>query len=404
MVTNPPGCIPTQKTEERSNLDYFLNDQQKMFKDLAYRIAEEKIRPVRAELDEKEEFPWEIIKELASADMFRVFIPEEYEGLSGGCLDLCLVVEELSRVCSAVAVSYAAVDLGIIPLIEFGTHEQKQKYLPDIAAGKKLAAFAVTEPTAGSDVSSIKTTAQKVSGGYVLNGTKQFITNGGEAELYTVICLTDKTRGARGASAIMVEKDTPGFTFGKKEKKLGIRASATRELVFKDCFVPEANLLSKEGMGFIITMKLFDKSRPGIGAQAVGVAQGALETATEYAKQRIQFGHPIIAIQSVQHMLADMAMQVEAARALVYAAARTVDGGAKNVSMDSAMAKVFASDVAMKVTTDAIQVMGGAGFMRDYPAEKMMRDAKITQIYEGTNQVLRNVIGSEIRKSKARQE
>jgi butyryl-CoA dehydrogenase len=220
--------------------------------------------------------------------------------------------------------------------------------------------------------------------------------------LYTIIALTDKNKGARGASAILVEKGTPGFTFGKKEKKLGIRASATRELVFKDCFVPAENIIDKEGMGFIITMKLFDKSRPGIGAQAVGVAQGALDTALEYAKQRIQFGHPIIAIQAVQHMLADMAIQVEAARALVYAAARTVDAGVKNVSMESAMAKVFASDVAMKVTTDAIQVMGGAGFMRDYPAEKMMRDAKITQIYEGTNQVLRNVIGQELRKSKGR--
>jgi alkylation response protein AidB-like acyl-CoA dehydrogenase len=384
-------------------LEYFLNEQQKTLRSLARKIAEERIRPVRAELDEKEEFPWDIIKELATSDMFRIFIPEQYEGLGGGCLDLCIVVEELSRVCSAIAVSYAAVDLGIIPLIEFGSHEQKQKYLPDIAAGKKLAAFAVTEPSAGSDAGSIKTTAQRVSGGYVLNGTKQFITNGGEAELYTVIAMTDKDRGARGASAFLVEKGTPGFTFGKKEKKMGIRASATRELVFKDCFVPDSNILVREGMGFIITMKLFDKSRPGIGAQAVGVAQGALEAATEYAKQRIQFGHPIIAIQAVQHMLADMATQVEAARALVYATARTVDAGVKNVSQESAMAKVFASDVAMKVTVDAIQVMGGAGFMRDYPVEKMMRDAKITQIYEGTNQVLRNVIAQEMWKRKADQ-
>jgi alkylation response protein AidB-like acyl-CoA dehydrogenase len=389
--------------EEESALEYFLNEQQKTLRSLARKIAEERIRPVRAELDEKEEFPWDIIKELATSDMFRIFIPEQYEGLGGGCLDLCIVVEELSRVCSAIAVSYAAVDLGIIPLIEFGSHEQKQKYLPDIAAGKKLAAFAVTEPSAGSDAGSIKTTAQRVSGGYVLNGTKQFITNGGEAELYTVIAMTDKARGARGASAFLVEKGTPGFTFGKKEKKMGIRASATRELVFKDCFVPDSNILVREGMGFIITMKLFDKSRPGIGAQAVGVAQGALEAATEYAKQRIQFGHPIIAIQAVQHMLADMATQVEAARALVYATARTVDAGVKNVSQESAMAKVFASDVAMKVTVGAIQVMGGAGFMRDYPVEKMMRDAKITQIYEGTNQVLRNVIAQEMWKRKAEQ-
>jgi alkylation response protein AidB-like acyl-CoA dehydrogenase len=383
-------------------LEYFLTEQQKAIKDLAKEIAEEKILPVRAELDEKEEFPWEIIKLLAYTDMFRVFIPEEYEGLGGGCFDLCLVVEELSRICSAVAVSYAAVALGTIPLLMYGTEEQKQKYLPDIASGKRLVAFALTEPTAGSDAGGIKTTAQKVDRGYLLNGTKQFITNGGEAEIYTVIALTDKTKGARGASAILVEKDTPGFSFGRKEKKMGIRASATRELVFEDCLVPAENIIGKEGMGFIVTMKLFDNSRPGIGAQALGVAQGALEAAVDYARERIQFGHPIFALQAVQHMLADMAMQVEAARALVYASARTIDSGAKNISGEAAMAKVFASDVAMKVTTDAMQIFGGVGYMRDYPIEKMFRDAKITQIYEGTNQVLRNVIASELRKKKSR--
>jgi len=248
------------------------------------------------------------------------------------------------------------------------------------------------------------TTAERVDGGYVLNGTKQFITNGGEAEIYTVIALTDKTKGARGASAILVEKDTPGFSFGRKEKKLGIRASATRELVFEDCLVPKENIIGKEGMGFIITMKLFDQSRPGIGAQAVGLAQGALEAAVDYARERVQFGHPIFSLQAVQHMLADMAIQVEAARALVYAAARTVDSGAKNIGGESAMAKVFASDIAMKVTTDAMQIFGGVGYMRDYPIEKMFRDAKITQIYEGTNQVLRNVIALELRKRRARRE
>jgi alkylation response protein AidB-like acyl-CoA dehydrogenase len=385
-------------------LEYFLTEQQKVIKGLARKLAEEKILPIRARLDESEEFPWDIIKDLAYTDMFRVFIPEKYGGLGGGCLDLCLVTEELSRVCSAVAVSYAAVDLGIIPLLENGTEEQKQKYLPDVASGKRLAAFGLTEPTAGSDAGAIKTTAKKVPRGYVLNGTKQFITNGGEAELYTVIALTDKTKGARGASALLVEKGTPGFSFGRKEKKMGIRASATRELVFEDCFVPEENLIGKEGMGFIITLKLFDKSRPGIGAQAVGVAQGALEAAVDYARERVQFGHPIISLQAIQHMLADMATQVEAARALVYAAARTVDSGARNVTEESAMAKVFASDVAMKVTTDAVQIFGGVGYMRDYPVEKMMRDAKITQIYEGTNQVLRNTIALELRKRRARTE
>ena len=385
-------------------MEYFLTEEQKTIKSLARRIAEERILPVRAELDEKEEFPRAIIKDLADADMFRVFIPEEYEGLGGGCFELCLIVEELSRVCSAVAVSYAATALGCFTLTEYGTEAQKQKYLPDITSGRKLAAFALTEPTAGSDASAIRTTAKKVDGGYMLNGTKQFITNGGEAEIYTVIALTDKTKGARGASALLVEKDTPGFSFGKKEKKMGIRASATRELVFRDCLVPEENLIGKEGAGFILTMKLFDKSRPGIGAQAMGVAQGALEAAVDYTRQRIQFGQPLISLPVVQNILADMATQVEAARALVYAAARTVDSGVKKFSEESAMAKVFASDIAMKVTTDAVQICGGAGYMRDYLLEKMMRAAKITQIYEGANEVLRNAIAIELRKRRARTE
>jgi butyryl-CoA dehydrogenase len=383
-------------------LDYFLTEQQKTIKGLARRIAEERILPVRAELDEKEEFPWDIVKELAAADMFRVFIPEEYEGLGGGCLELCLVVEELSRICSGVAVTYAASALGSMTLMEYGTEEQKRKFLPDIASGKKLAAFAITEPTAGSDASNIKTTAEKVEGGYLLNGTKQFITNGGEAAIYTVIALTDKTRGARGASAIIVEKDTPGFTFGKKERKMGIRTSATRELVFRNCLVPEANLLGKPGLGFIQAMRLFDRSRPGIGAQAVGLAQGALEAATDYAQERVQFDQPLITLPVVQQMLADMAIQTEAARALVYAAARYVDSGAKNVTEASAIAKVFASDAAMKITVDAVQICGGSGYMRDYPVEKMMRDAKILQIYEGTNQILRNAIAINLRKRRAR--
>ncbi len=385
-------------------MEYFLTEEQKTIKSLARKIAEEKILPVRAELDEKEEFPWAIIKDLADADMFRVFIPEEYEGLGGGCLELCLVVEELSRVCGGVAATYAVNALGSHTLIEYGTEEQKRKYLPDIAAGKRLTAFAISEATAGSDASAIKMTADKVEGGYRLNGTKQFITNAGEAELYTVIVLTDKTRGARGTSAIFVEKDTPGFTFGKKEKKMGIRASATGELVFRNCLVPQENLIGKEGLGFIQAMRLFDRSRPGIGAQAVGIAQGALEAAVDYAQQRVQFGHPIITLPVVQDMLAEMAIQTEAARALVYAAARMGDSSTKKITEESAMAKVFASDVAMKVTTDALQICGGTGYMKDYPVEKMMRDAKITQIYEGANQILRNAIAVELRKRKAKTE
>jgi len=381
-------------------LEYFLSDLQKAVKRMARTIAEEKILPVRAELDEKEEFPWEIMKYLAETDLFGVYLPEEYGGLGGGCFELCLVIEELSRACLGVAVSYASSSLGSLTLLEYGNEEQKQKYLPDIASGKKLAAFAVTEAEAGSDIGNIKTTATRTDDGYLINGTKQFITNGGEADIYTVIVLTDKTKGPRGASTFLVEKGTPGFSFGRKEKKMGIRASATRELVFEDCLVPAENIIGREGMGFIMTMRLFDASRPGIGAQAVGVAQGALEAAVDYAKKRNQFGHPIISFQAVQHMLANMAIEVEAARALVYAVARTVDNGAKKVSMESAMSKVFASDVAMRVTTDAVQIFGGVGYMRDYPIEKMMRDAKITQIYEGTNQVLRNIVALGLRKKK----
>jgi len=381
-------------------LEYFLNDLQKTVKQMARTIAEEKILPVRAELDEKEEFPWTIIKDLADTDLLGVFIPEGYGGLGGGCFELCLVIEELSRVCAGVAVSYAVNSLGSFTLLEYGREEQKQKYLPDIASGKRLAAFAITEETAGSDVSAIKTTAIRKDGGYLINGAKQFITNGGEADIYTIIALTDKERGIRGASAFLVEKNTPGFSFGRKEKKLGIRASVTRELVFEDCLVPEENIIGREGMGFAMALRLFDRSRPGIGAQAVGLAQGALEAAVDYAKKRIQFGQPIVSFQAVGHMLANMAADVEAARALVYSTARTIDSGAKNFSMESAMAKVFASDAAMRVTTDAVQIFGGVGYMRDYPIEKMMRDAKITQIYEGTNQILRNVITSELRKKR----
>lgn len=385
-------------------MDYFLTEPQKMLKGLARRLAEERILPVRAELDEKEEYPWSIIKDIAESDLFRVFIPEKYDGLGGGTLELCLVVEELSRVCGAVAVSYAVTALGAYAILLYGSEEQKQKYLPPIAAGKKLCAFGLTESTAGSDASNIKTTAEKVADGYVLNGSKQFITNGGEADIYTIIALTDKSKGPRGASAFIVEKDTPGFTFGKKEKKMGIRSSSTRELVFRNCKIPTANLVGKEGQGFIITMKVLDHSRPGIGAQAMGIAQGAMEAAVDYTAQRIQFGQPLISIQVVQHMLANMALKIEAARALIYSVARFMDSGASNFTGEAAMAKVFASDTAMEVTTNAVQVCGGAGYMRDYPLEKMMRDAKITQIYEGSNEVLRNTIAADLRKRKGRRE
>jgi butyryl-CoA dehydrogenase len=319
-----------------------------------------------------------------------------------GGFEFTLAVEELSKACLGVSTSYAANALGTYPILLYGSDEQKKKYLPDIASGKKLVAFALTEANAGSDAAGVQTTAKLEGGEYVLNGTKQWITNGGEAEIYTVIAITDKNKGARGASAFIVEKGTPGFTFGKKENKLGIRASSTRELIFENCRIPKANLISKEGMGFIVAMKTLDKSRTGVGAQGVGVAQGAFEAAANYAKDRHQFGQPIISIQAIQHILADMATQIEAARALVYSVAKYIDSEAKDISKESAMAKLFATDVAMKVTIDAVQVMGGAGYMKEYPVEKMMRDAKILQIYEGTNQIQRNVIGQALIKETAK--
>ncbi|MGO8989312.1 MAG: acyl-CoA dehydrogenase family protein [bacterium] len=384
-------------------MDYFLTPEQKMIRDLARKVAQEKMLPARAELDEKEEFPWEIVKISAEAGLMGVSMPEEYDGFGGGILEYCLVAEELSRVCLGIATSIVASGLGAMPILLFGSPEQKKKYLPDIAKGKKLAAFGLTEADAGSDAGSIRTIATRKGEGYVLNGTKQWITNGGEAETYSVIAMTDRSKGPRGASALIVEKGTPGFNFGKKEKKMGIRSSATRELVFQDCFVPKENLIGKEGMGFIVTMRTFDRTRPGVGAQGVGLAQGALDEAVRYAREREQFEKKIISFQAVQHMLADMATLVEAARALVYSVARYVDQSEnpKEISKVSGMAKVFASDVAMKVTTDAVQVFGGYGYMRDYPVEKMMRDAKILQIYEGTNQIQRNVIGLELSKEYA---
>jgi alkylation response protein AidB-like acyl-CoA dehydrogenase len=377
-------------------VNYFLTEEQEMIKDLAAKIAKEKVEPLALEYDEKGIFPHDIVEVLAKADLFRVFIPEEYDGLGGGILEMSIVVEELSKACGGIALAYAASGLGTMPIMLYGSEEQKKKYLPRLAAGEILAAFALTEPDAGSDAAAVKTKAVPDGDDYVINGTKQWITNGGEAFIYTVIALTDPTRGPRGASAVLVEKDTPGFEFGKKEDKMGIRASVTRELIFNDCKVPKTNLLGREGAGFLVAMKTFDRTRPGVAAQALGIAQGALDKAVAYSQERKQFGKPVSAFQGIQFMLADMATQVEAARALTYAAARTIDSGARNVSKVSAMAKLFASDTAMRVTTDAVQVYGGYGYMKEYPVEKMMRDAKITQIYEGTNQIQREVIGLQL--------
>jgi alkylation response protein AidB-like acyl-CoA dehydrogenase len=381
-------------------MEHLLSEEQRAIRDLARTIAEEKVKPVRAKYDEDGTFPWDIVRAMAKVDLFRVCVPTAYDGLvetGMGITNMCIVTEELSKACAGVALAFAGTALGAFPILLFGTEEQKQKFLPPMAAGEKLAAFGLTESMAGSDAGSLRTTARRDGDHYILNGTKVFITNGGEADIYTTVALTQPEKGARGASCFIIEKGTPGFSFGKKENKLGIRASVTSELVFDNARVPVANLLGREGQGFIVAMKTFDLSRPGVAAQALGIAEGALEETLKYAHHRHQFGKSILSFQGVQWMLADMATQIEAARALIYGLADRMDkGDTKDIGHLSAMAKVFASDTAMKVTTDAVQLLGGYGYMTEYPVEKMMRDAKITQIYEGTNQIQRNVIGSQL--------
>jgi len=379
-------------------MDRFLTEEQQMIVDIARQITDELIIPNRAELDENHQFPREILNAIAQADLMGLTIPEEYGGFGGSLFDSILALEEFGRGCIAVGTAFAASGLGVLPLIVGGSDEQKQKYLPAVASGEKFAAFGLTEANAGSDASGIQTTAVLDGDEWVLNGTKQWITNGGEAQIYLVVAMTDKSRGPRGASIFIVEEGDPGFSCGPKEKKMGICASSTTELIFKDCRIPQERMVGRKGTGFITVMKTLDSSRPGIAALAVGLAQGAVDTAVTYAKQREQFGRPIIGFQAVQHMLADMATETEAARALTYTAARHIDAHPKDMSKASSMCKVYATDVAMRVATDAVQVLGGYGYMCEYPAEKMMRDAKILQIYEGTNQVQRNVIGQELNK------
>jgi len=382
-------------------MNWFLTEEQQMIVETAREIAIKKILPVREHYDREGIFPWDVVKACAEADLCGLYIPTEYGGFGGGVFELCLAVEELSKVCGGISLAIAATALGTFPILLFASDAQKKKYLPDIASGKKLAAFGLTEANAGSDALSMKTTAVRDGYYYVLNGTKQWITNGENAEIYTVIAKTNPDKGARGLSAFIVEKGTPGFTFGKHEDKMGIRASSTTELIFQDCRIPAENLLAREGLGAVVTINTLNYSRPGVGSQALGIAAGALDDAVKYSRERIQYGTPISSFQAVQHMLADMATQIEAARALMYATARTIDAGEKKFAKESAMTKLFCSDVAMKVTVDALQVMGGYGYMREYPMEKRMRDAKITQIYEGTNQIQRNEIALNLIKDAA---
>ncbi|MCB4790846.1 MAG: acyl-CoA dehydrogenase family protein [Elusimicrobia bacterium] len=383
-------------------MDYFLTDEQKMIVEISRKVAQEKLKPVREHYDETEEFPWPVIKEFANADLCGLYIPTQYGGFGGGVFELVLCVEELCKVDGGIALALAATGLGIFPVLLHGTEEQKKKYLPDIASGKKLAAFGLTEPEAGSDATAMKTTAKKEGDFYVLNGTKCFITNAGEAETYTVLAKTNPARGPRGISCFVLEKGMPGFEFGKKEKKMGIRASVTRELIFNNCMVPKENLVGKEGHGLIVAQATLDYSRPGVAAQALGIAAGALDEALAYSRTRSQFGQTISSFQAIQHMMADMATEVEAARALLYQTSRMIDKNpGVRTSKESAMSKLFCSEVAMRTTTNAVQILGGYGYIREYPVEKMMRDAKITQIYEGTSQIQRNEIALNLIKESA---
>ena len=356
-----------------------LNEENLMWRARAREVAEKYVRPLAAKYDKAQEYPWEIKEAIAKAGLMGVWIPKEYGGAGGGVINLCLCVEELSRACGGVGVLYAVNALGTFPILVGGTEEQKHRWLTPIAKGEKLISFGLSEKFAGSDAASLRATAVKDGDSYILNGEKKWNTNGGAADIYTVFCVTDPSSKSRRTSAIMVEKGTPGFKIGKVEDKMGIRCVPVVEIHFDNCRVPAKNLLGEvPGLGFKHAMATLDKARPGVAAQAVGLAQGALEYAMVYAGHREQFGAPISSFQMIQAMLADMATKTEAARNLVYVAALAVDGGEPNVSKISAMCKLFATDVAMEVTTNAVQIFGGYGYMRDYPIEKYMRDAKIT--------------------------
>lgn len=367
-----------------------------MIRQMVREFAEKEVAPGASERDSTGEFPWEIVKKMARYNMLGIPFPEEYGGAGADTLSYIITVEELARVCAATAVIVSAhTSLCAHPIYQFGTEEQKQRFLVPLAQGNRLGAFALTEPNAGTDAASIRTTATRQGDSYILNGNKIFITNGGVADIYIVLAKTDPSKGARGITAFIVEKGTPGFSFGKKEDKLGIRASSTTELIFQNCRIPVENRLGEEGEGFKIAMQTLDGGRIGIAAQAVGIAQACLDACLRYAKEREQFGKPIGSFQAIQWMLADMATQVEAARLLTYRAAWLKDNK-QPFSKEAAMAKLYASEVAMQQAIKAVQIHGGYGYMKDYPVERFFRDAKITEIYEGTSEVQRMVIASHL--------
>ncbi len=379
-------------------MQFQLTEEQKMLKQMVRDFAENEVEPTAAERDEEERFDREIFDKMAELGLTGIPWPEEYGGIGADYVSYVIAVEELSRVCASTGVTLSAhVSLASWPIYRYGSEEQKQNFLRRLAEGSALGAYALSEPGAGSDVASMKMTAKLDGDEYVLNGSKVWITNGGVADIYVVFAKTDPDAGHRGISAFIVEKGTEGFSFGKKEEKLGIRSSPTTELIFENCRIPKENLLGEEGEGFKIAMTTLDGGRSGIAAQAVGISQGALDAAVAYAKEREQFGKPIAYQQGISFKLADMATATEAARLLTYRAAWLESEGLP-YSEASAMAKLFAGDTAMKVTVEAVQVFGGYGYTKDYPVERYMRDAKITQIYEGTNEIQRLVIGRSITK------
>jgi alkylation response protein AidB-like acyl-CoA dehydrogenase len=375
-----------------------LSDEQRMIRDTVREMAQEKIAPRSREVDESAEYPRDWVDLIRDLGLFGIPFKPEYGGMSGSALTLAVAIEELSKVDATAGLILAVQSLAGYPFNIAGSEEQKQKWIPLLARGEKLAAYALTEAGSGSDAAAMKTRAVKNGDGYVLNGSKMFITHGNVADVIVVFAVTDPSQGSRGTSAFIVERDYKGFSSTPIKEKLGIRGSDTAELLFEDMEVPAENLLGQEGEGFKIALKVLDRSRPGIGAQALGIATGALEYAIKYAKERQQFGQAIADFQGIQWMLADMATQVEASRNLVYQASAMIDEGHPNVTKFAAMAKLFASDTAMRVTTDAVQILGGYGYIKEYPVERMMRDAKITQIYEGTNQIQRVVIARHLLK------
>ncbi len=377
-------------------MDFKLSKEQEMIRTVMREFAENEVKPIAAEIDESGRFPRETVEKMARYHMMGIPFPVEYGGAGGDDIAYAIAVEELSKVCATTGVILSAhTSLACWPIYEYGTEEQKQKYLIPLAKGEKLGAFGLTEPNAGTDAAGQQTVAVLDGDNYILNGTKLFITNGGEADIYIIFAMTDKSKGSRGISAFIVEKDYPGFSIGKIEDKMGIRGSSTAELIFRDCVVPKENLLGKEGEGFKIAMKTLDGGRIGIAAQALGIAEGALEESIKYIKERQQFGRPLSKFQGLQWMVADMATAIEAAKLLVYRAAYNKSNGLP-YNKEAAMAKLYAANVAMDVTTKAVQLHGGYGYTKDYPVERMMRDAKITEIYEGTSQVQQMVIAANL--------